>query len=88
MLFTGNLQNHRVSLYVWVSNQWNTLDVWVPHLKFSLFLLPLRTESLSYTTLMGTPGQGNLHFQNHWVTPYIWVSILKGTLNWLALPTE
>ena len=31
---------------------------------------------------------GNLHFQNHWVTPHIWVSNLKGSLNWLALPTE
>ena len=31
---------------------------------------------------------GNLHFQNHGVTPHIWVSNLKGSLNWLALPTE
>ena len=88
MLFTANLQNHRVSLYVWVFNQWTTLDVWVPHLQFSLCFLPLRTEPLSHTTLIGTPAQGNLHFQNHWVTPYISVSNLKGNLNWLALPTE
>ena len=31
---------------------------------------------------------GNLHFQNHGVTPHIWVSNLKGSLNWLALPTK
>ena len=31
---------------------------------------------------------GYLHLLNHWVTQHIWVSNLKGSLCWLALPTE
>ena len=31
---------------------------------------------------------GYLYFLNHWVTLHIWVSNLKGSLCWLALPTE
>ena len=31
---------------------------------------------------------GYLYFQNYWFTPHIWVSNLKGSLSWLALPTE
>ena len=82
MLFTGNLQNHRVSLYVWVSNQWTTRDVWVPHLMLSLCFLHLRTESVSYITLIGTPAQGNLHFTYGFQAysaayAHMWVSTLN-----------
>ena len=42
MLFTPNLQNHRVSLHMWVSG-----------LKSSILLLGLLTESLDHTRLMG-----------------------------------
>ena len=31
---------------------------------------------------------GYLYFQNHWVTPYKWVSNPKDSLCWLALPRE
>ena len=31
---------------------------------------------------------GILHFKNHRVTPHIWVSNLRGSLNLLALPTD
>ena len=31
---------------------------------------------------------GYLYFENYWFTPHIWVSNLKGSLSWLALPTE
>ena len=31
---------------------------------------------------------GYLYFDNYWLTPHIWVSNLKGSLCWLALPTE
>ena len=106
MLFTPNLQNHRVSLHMWVSG-----------LKWSLLLLGLLTESLDHTRLMGAPPKvqpmfvsstyritelhytygnaslsadyvGYLYFENYWLTPHIWVSNLKGSLCWLALPTE
>ena len=42
MLVTANLENHWVSLHLWVSS-----------LKWSLLLLGLLTESLDQTTLMG-----------------------------------
>ena len=42
MLVTANLQNHWVSLHLWVSS-----------LKWSLLLLGLLTESLDHTRLMG-----------------------------------
>ena len=44
MLFTGNLQNHRVSLHVWVST-----------LKSSFLLLGLLTESVEHTRRLGAP---------------------------------
>ena len=31
---------------------------------------------------------GYLYFQNHWVTPYKWMSNPKDTICWLALPRE
>ena len=31
---------------------------------------------------------GYLYFENYWFTSHIWVSNLKGSLRWLALPTE
>ena len=31
---------------------------------------------------------GYFYFENYWLTPHIWVSNLKGSLCWLALPTE
>ena len=42
MLGTANLENHWVSLHLWVSS-----------LKWSLLLLGLLTESLDHTRLMG-----------------------------------
>ena len=31
---------------------------------------------------------GYLYYENYWLTPHIWVSNVKGSLCWLALPTE
>ena len=31
---------------------------------------------------------GYLYFKNYWFTPHIWLSNLKGSLCWVALPTE
>ena len=48
-----------------------------------------RLTELHYTygnaTLSGN-NVGYLYFQNHWVTPYKWVSNAKDSLCWLALP--
>ena len=44
MLFTGNLQNHIVSLHVWVST-----------VKWSFLLVGLLTESVEHTRRMGAP---------------------------------
>ena len=62
------LENHWVTLHLWVSNvkcslfclaffqnQWVTLHLWVSSLNYSRYLLGLLTESLSYNTVMGAP---------------------------------
>ena len=41
--------------YLYLENYWVTLILWVCHLTYSLFLLPLPRESLCYTTLKGAP---------------------------------
>ena len=38
---------------LYLQNHWVTLHLWVSNLKFSLLLLPLPTQSLCFTTLMG-----------------------------------
>ena len=39
--------------YLHLENHWVTLQLWVRHLKCSFFWLPLVSESLADTTLMG-----------------------------------
>jgi len=41
--------------WLYLQNQWFTLDLWVSSLKCSLRLLGLLTGSLSYNTLLGVP---------------------------------
>ena len=50
-----------------------------------------RSTELHYTFGNATVSAdyvGYLYFVNYWITPHIWVSNLKGSLSWLALPTE
>ena len=50
-----------------------------------------RITELRYTygnNTLSADYDGYLYFENSWITPHIWVSNLKGSLSWLALPTE
>ena len=50
-----------------------------------------RITELHYTdgnATLSTDYVGYLYFENYWLTPHIWVSNLKGSLCWLAPPTE
>ena len=50
-----------------------------------------RITKLHYTygnTTLSEDYVGYLYFENYWLTPHIWVSNLKGSLCWSALPTE
>ena len=62
------------------------------HLKYSLCLLALTTETLGYTVPMGVSPKVQPMFissnYKHWVTLYPWVRHLKYSLCLLALTTE
>ena len=50
-----------------------------------------RITELHYTygnATLSADHVGYFYFENYWLTPHIWVSNLKGSLSWLALPTE
>ena len=50
-----------------------------------------RITELNYTygnATLSADYVGYLYFENYWLTPHIWVSNLKGSLCWLALPKE
>ena len=81
-LLVVHLQNHCVTLQLWVSN-----------LKRSICLWALPWEWLGYTTLMGAPPLergyvGKLYLLNDWVTLHVWVRHSKCSLFLQALPTE
>ena len=50
-----------------------------------------RITELNYTygnATLSAHYVGYLYFQNHWFTPHILVTNLRGSLCWLALPRE
>ena len=78
------LQNDWVTLHLWVrqiQNQWTTIHVWVSSNNRCLCVRSLPTESLGYTTLMGTPPL----VQTMLVTSSLRIPCLHRTNGWPTL---